>query len=166
VTFSEAGGLAGARMPCGARCVRAYRGPGMSGRRRPAGQQPQDPSLKHPRDPVDHRPNRAVPFGNDQDVASAERINRLLELWPVLDVLRGGVLPKELGAAPCGAYSSTDQRSLSVARLEEALAAAISHVSHKDRRRRRRVRRPWPPATKPAAFSSCGNLRNFVARCS
>ena len=46
-------------------------------------------------DAVAHRPGGAVPFGDDQDVAGAERINRLLELWPSLDVLRRSLVPED-----------------------------------------------------------------------
>jgi hypothetical protein len=47
-------------------------------------------------DAVEHRPRCAVPFREDEQVAGAERVNRVLQLRAVLDVLAGCLLAEDL----------------------------------------------------------------------
>ncbi len=47
---------------------------------------------------VQHRACRAVPLGDDEDVAGPEFVDGLLELGAVLDVLAGRLLTKDLVA--------------------------------------------------------------------
>src|SRR5580765_5883481 len=46
-------------------------------------------------DPVEHRAGCPIPFGNDQDIASAELVDRLLEFRPALGGLAGGLLAED-----------------------------------------------------------------------
>jgi hypothetical protein len=46
-------------------------------------------------DAVEHQAGRPVPFRNDQYIAGAELVDRLLELGPVLDALARGLLAED-----------------------------------------------------------------------